>query len=157
MAFVGFSTALTVNDTSAGTVYTAIPEVIDIAFGGRETGVVDITTLNQRNGSTIVYEKTFMPSRVVNPGQIKLQVQWTPAVFTRFKALESIDYQAPTVATNWKLTAPDPDGAGSIVAQTYAVNGFVFKIGDIKFERENQLMFEVDIQISGPWTLTGGS
>lgn len=146
-SMVGFRANLYVND-GASQAYVQFDDLVTVTLPSRKIEPKDSTCLNQSS----VY-KTYLSGILIEPGQLKFKLRFTEANLERMETLLGKVLQTSSVATNFKIMSPDPDGAGSIFGKTITFDGWVSEIGETEFSREDLVEFEVSVQPTGVWTV----
>jgi hypothetical protein len=126
---IGFKAKCKVDSTYfAKTVMLQIPS--------REFGEAEFTSLDQANK-----ERVFK-STLRDNGTAVMELFFTAENMTAVLALHGVNDKS------FVFESPDPDGSEAALGKSFTCVGFLKKIGEVKFEKDQPAKFNVEIRVS---------
>lgn len=134
-SIIGFKAVLTVTDGVANAAQ-SFSKAVTIQIPAREYGEYEEKCL-----VTATKDRKFRPTLVDN-GTMTCTSYFNRADYIRMVALLGVE------GKTWKLTPPDEDGTGVIVAQTQILEGWLKKIGEVVFEKDKEVMVTFELRVN---------
>lgn len=134
-SIIGFKAVLSVNDGVAGAQQT-FAKAIKLNFPAREVGEYEEKVL-----VTPTRNRTFRPTLVDN-GTVTCEGYFNRADYIRMVALLGVEGKV------WKLTPPDEDGTGAIVAQIQTLDAWLKKLAEVTFEKDKEVMVSFELRVN---------
>jgi hypothetical protein len=144
MATIGYTAKLAVKTT--GSFVDVSPEVVTISVPAVEVSSVESTHLNVTDGF-----KTYVPG-LKNAGTLSFEANYTKDAYTTLDNIRGL-LKSGSNDIEWRITAPDEDGAGAFTPQTFIFKGFVMKTEGPTFEPEGLAKLKCEVQITGKVTV----
>ncbi|QEL13874.1 hypothetical protein [Limnoglobus roseus] len=120
MAILGIGSTLGYS-TDGGSTFTTIPECTSISITMGTHDKIENVHLGITDNT-----KDFLIG-LSDPGEIAFKFNFAATVFTGLMAIKGM-IKSGSNEIKWKVTGPDPDGAGSGVPQTYTVKGGLMEL-----------------------------
>lgn len=143
MATIGYTAKLQVK--TSGSFVDVSPEVVTIQVPAVEVSSVESTHLNVTDGF-----KTYVPG-LKNSGTLSFEANYTKEAYTLLDGIRG-KLKEGSVEIEWKITAPDEDGAGAFTPQTFQFKGYVMKT-ELGFEPEGVSKIKCEVQVVGKVTV----
>lgn len=137
---IGWSTRLEFTTHPTVGSYTQVAETVMIAVPGTEVTKVEDTHLGVTNMT-----RTYVPG-LRDKGTISCEVNYGKDTMVQLDGLVGS-------MRNWRITAPDEDGAGAGTAQIFTFAGFVSKIDPTEFKPDEIVKTKFEITVAGAVTL----
>ncbi len=126
---IGFKATCTVDAA-------AFVKTVMLQIPSREFGEAEFTALDQATK-----DRVFV-STLRDNGTAVMELYYTAENLTRALALHGVNDK------EYIFKSPDPDGAGAALGKTITCKGFLKKIGEIKFEKDQPVKFNVEIRVN---------
>ena len=129
-------------DSSGGTTYVDLAEVIEITGPAMNVGKTKLTNLQSPNAT-----EEYKPG-LIDPDVITMKLNWTKAVFSTWLPL------LRTPGMSWKITFPLV--GAEVTPSTLAGKGFISKFG-LTTPDNDRITQDVELTVSGLPVFTSGS
>lgn len=141
---IGFTATVKVDDTFDTLTNQAFTNPLTITVPKRTWGEFEATRLNQAN-----YARDFKPTLLDN-GEMQIEGFFSRPEHERVQALAGNGGTGKPPTQEWVLTSPDPDDDHYGLTATF--DGWVKEVGEIKFEKDKEVMFAFTVRIRGAIT-----
>lgn len=148
MPITGFQAVMSVND-GASDAQAAFTSVITFSLPAEEVGEAEVTTLNQTTGGGSPVPdpvRRFIPT-LEDPGILKGEAFFSKAEYLRLRLLKGKQ-------KTWLLKSPDedPTGTESLISMTGL--GFLKKIDEVAFVKDQPTMVKFEVRRAQAWTVS---
>lgn len=121
-------------------------EKVKIDWDGMTRTAHETTHLGtSRPGSGNHGSRTFIPGRVTDPGNLKVEVHFNPDEVALIEG----------AAEQFRITLPLENG--QLTAARWEVSGFVVNVSGMSFEPDSKVMQTFEIKCSGEWDYTAAT
>lgn len=145
----GFQATLEVDDAGTGAASggasTKFVGNVMFGLGAIEAEKFDATELDQKDGANIdPYTREF-PTGILKQGPVAGEIKYTKANYQRLQSLIERAAKGDRGYTFILKTPDDLTTPGTPVILTVTGDGFVSKVGDVKFEKGNPVLIPFEI------------